>query len=69
MSSNRAELGAQLADRPVPDWQISEWADELAAGTPIATLASWILGATATAESELRRWRAHTAVCARLGLS
>ncbi len=64
-----AELGAQLADRPVPDWQISEWADELAAGTPIATLASWILGATATAESELRRWRAHTAVCARLGLS
>lgn len=63
-----AELGAVLADRTVPDWQLSEWAGLLASGTPIATLASWILGTPAPAGSELRRTRAHTAVCARLGL-
>ncbi len=63
-----AELAAYLIDRPVPAWQISEWAGLLAAETPIATLASWITAGFAAADAELRRARAHAAICARLGL-
>ena len=61
-------LGAQLVDRPVPDWQVAEWAGLLVAGTPIATLASWILAGCDAVEAELRRTRAHATICARLGL-
>ncbi len=63
-----AELGAQLVDRPVPDWQLAEWAGLLAAGTPIATLASWIMAGVAAVDTEFRRQRAHAATCARFGL-
>lgn len=63
-----AELGAELADQPIPDWQLAEWAGLLAAGTPIATLASWITAGFAAVDAELRRTRAHAATCARLGL-
>lgn len=63
-----AELGVQLAERPVPAWQIAEWAGLLAAGTPIATLASWITAGFDSVDAELRRMRAHAAICARFGL-
>ena len=63
-----AELGAHLTDQPFPDWQISEWVGHLDSGTPIATLASWILAGIDAADAELRRTRAHAAICARFGL-
>ena len=63
-----AELAQKLVAEPVPDRMISEWASELAAGTPIATVASWLISGLDAIDAELRRTRAHSAVCARLGL-
>jgi pyruvate-formate lyase-activating enzyme len=62
------ELALHLADQPIPAWQLAEWAGLLAAGTPIATLSSWILASVAEANAEVRRKRAHAAICTRLGL-
>jgi pyruvate-formate lyase-activating enzyme len=61
-----AELAQYLTDRPVPQWQLADWAGLLASGTPIATLASWITAGLP--EVEPRRTRAHAAICGRLGL-
>lgn len=63
-----ADLALALVDEPVPDWQRAEWAAELAAGTPIATLATWIASRGGKADDELRRLRALEAVSSRLGL-